>query len=48
MSKAVGILGGIYILVRGMDNIDKDLPQKWRRVWDCVFPKRVVTAIPAE
>jgi hypothetical protein len=47
MSKAVGIIGGIYILVRGMDNIDKDLPPKWRRVWDCVFPKRVVTAIPA-
>jgi hypothetical protein len=30
ISKGVGILGGIYILVRGLDNLDEDLPTKWR------------------
>jgi hypothetical protein len=40
LSKGVGILGGIYLLVRGMDNMDEDLPPMLRRVWDRVFPKR--------
>jgi len=41
VSNAVGILAGIYILVRGMDNMDKDLPPNWRRTWDRLFPKSV-------
>jgi len=40
MSKGVGILGGIYILVRGLDNLDEDLPAKWRPIWDRIFPTR--------
>ena len=38
-TRAIGILGGIYILVRGMDNVDKGLPSSWwsRRVWDRFF-----------
>jgi O-antigen/teichoic acid export membrane protein len=40
LSKGVGILGGIYLIVRGMDNMDEDLPPTWRRVWDHAFPKR--------
>lgn len=39
-TKGAGILGGIYILVRGMDNMDQDLPPKWRLIWDKAFPKR--------
>ena len=41
MSKAIGILGGVYILVRGMDNVDQDLPSKWRSLWDRTFPKPI-------
>lgn len=41
MSNAVGILAGIYILVRGMDNMDKDLPPNCRRIWNRLFPKSV-------
>jgi hypothetical protein len=39
-TKGAGILAGIYILVRGMDNMDQDLPPNWRRIWDKAFPKR--------
>jgi hypothetical protein len=28
LTKGAGILGGIYIFVRGLDNMDKDLPPK--------------------
>jgi hypothetical protein len=34
LNKVVAILGGIYILIRGMDNIDKGLPVSWRPMWD--------------
>jgi hypothetical protein len=36
----IGVLGGIYIIVRGLDNIDNDLPPTWRPHWDRFFPKR--------
>jgi hypothetical protein len=39
LNKILGILGGIYILVRGMDNVDKGLPLTWRKSWDRWFPK---------
>src|ERR1700692_3992341 len=32
--------GGIYLLVRGMDNMDRDLPNGWRHHWEILFPKR--------
>jgi hypothetical protein len=41
LTKGAGILGGIYIFVRGMDNMDKDLPPKWRRIWDTMFSRRI-------
>jgi hypothetical protein len=37
----VNILVGIYVLVRGMDNIDEDLPRRWRKTWDRFFPKQL-------
>jgi hypothetical protein len=40
LNKIVGILGGIYIFVRGMDNIDRGLPNSWRDWWDRWFPKK--------
>jgi hypothetical protein len=49
LNKIVGILGGVYILVRGLDNIDKGLPGSWRRAWDWCFPKAPAkTPLPAE
>jgi len=39
-TRAVGIFSGIYVLVRGMDNIDRGLPQVFRNKWDRLFPKR--------
>ena len=34
------VLGGIYIFVRGMDNLDKGLPARMRHRWDIIFPSR--------
>ena len=31
------LMGGIYIIVRGMDNIDQNLPSRWRPAWQRVF-----------
>ncbi len=40
LNKIVGILGGIYIFIRGLDNVDKGLPHSWRGRWNKWFPKR--------
>jgi hypothetical protein len=46
LAKGLGILGGLYILVRGLDNIDKSL--KNRSWWDRIFYKsQVPTGLPA-
>jgi hypothetical protein len=43
LSKSVGISAGIYIMVRGLDNIDKGrpwpkwLPRNWDSLWSRVF-----------
>jgi hypothetical protein len=50
LNKIVAVLGGIYIFIRGMDNVDKGLPTSWRPTWDWVFPKRATpqAALPLE
>ena len=40
LSHGVTLIGGIYLLVRGMDNVERDLPYGWRRQWARIFPKR--------
>jgi hypothetical protein len=35
--RGIGLVTGLYTFVRGMDNIDKSLPPKWRKTWDLVF-----------
>jgi hypothetical protein len=40
LPRGIGIFSGIYIIVRGLDNIDKGLPLKFRKRWDRCFPKR--------
>jgi len=41
LATSLGLLGGIYVMVRGLDNIDKGLPPSWRTSWDKWFPKRI-------
>jgi hypothetical protein len=38
LSKAVGILAGVYILVRGLDNMSRELPTRWVPWWGRLFP----------
>jgi hypothetical protein len=35
LAKLLGLLGGIYVLVRGLDNVDKGL--KRRQLWEKIF-----------
>ena len=40
LSRGIAIVGGIYLLVRGLDNMERDLPRRWRPFWDMLFPQR--------
>jgi hypothetical protein len=42
LGKAIGVVGGIYLLVRGLDNIDSDLPLVFRAKWDYIFRNSVL------
>jgi hypothetical protein len=33
----LALMGGVYIVVRGLDNIDQGLPERWRPAWRRVF-----------
>lgn len=33
LAKGLGILGGVYVFVRGLDNMSKRLPEAWKRPW---------------
>jgi hypothetical protein len=37
LSKSVGASAGIYVMVRGLDNIHNGLPPKWRCKWDRIL-----------
>jgi uncharacterized membrane protein HdeD (DUF308 family) len=39
LSSTVTILAGVYIIVRGFDNIDQSLPVRWRAGWDRLFAR---------
>ena len=39
LTRALGIMGGVYIMVRGLDNLDRGLPMRWRGIWDILFSK---------
>jgi hypothetical protein len=38
LSKATGILAGVYVLVRGLDNMSRALPRRWAPWWNRLFP----------
>jgi hypothetical protein len=44
LAKGTTLLAGIYVSVRGLDNIDKDVPQRFQRIWGKVFRKKVKPA----
>src|SRR4051794_24249479 len=33
----LALMGGVYIVVRGLDNMDQGLPGRWRPVWRRIF-----------
>jgi hypothetical protein len=33
----LALMGGVYIVVRGLDNIDQGLPKRWRPAWGRIF-----------
>jgi hypothetical protein len=37
LAKSTAILGGIYVSVRGFDNMDKKIPSKFARQWNVLF-----------
>ena len=39
-AKLVGIVGSVYIIVRGFDNAERGLPDSVRQYWHLLFPKR--------
>lgn len=40
-TRVLALLGAVYIMVRGLDNLDKGLPKQFRSTWDSLFPKHV-------
>ena len=38
-SKLLALASGIYIIVRGLDNIDKGVPERYKFTWKKLFPK---------
>jgi hypothetical protein len=37
LAKSTGIITGLYITVRGLDNMNKDVPEVFRRLWDRIL-----------
>lgn len=46
IAMVVTIAGAVYVIVRGLDNMDKGLPEPLRRYWDRAFPKRPIKTQP--
>jgi hypothetical protein len=40
LSQGVGLLAGVYVMVRGLANIEKGLPPQLRVSWDRVFYRK--------
>jgi hypothetical protein len=37
LQKGIGALAGIYVMVRGFDNIEKGMPTRWHGRWRRLF-----------
>jgi hypothetical protein len=41
LSKATGVVAGVYVLAHGLDNISRALPQRWIPSWNRLFLGRL-------
>jgi hypothetical protein len=48
LSKSVGLLAGVYVMVRALDNIEKGLPPHLRAIWSRVFYGKVLDPLRAQ
>jgi hypothetical protein len=48
LSKSVGFLAGVYIMIRALDNIEKGLPPHLRASWHRVFYGKVLDSLRAQ
>jgi hypothetical protein len=39
IARNLSALGGLYLMVRGLDNIDQNLPARFRKGWGRIFSK---------
>lgn len=37
LEQTIGVFAAIYLIIHGLNNVEKDLPSKWRDVWDRTF-----------
>jgi hypothetical protein len=37
LEQTIGVFTAIYLITHGLNNMEKDLPSKWRDVWDRTF-----------
>jgi len=40
LARLIAVVGGAYVIVRGLDNFDKGLSKADRKVWEKMFPKK--------
>ena len=48
LSRSVGFLAGVYVMVRALDNIGKGLPPHLRAIWDRLFYGKVLDSLRAQ
>ena len=48
LSKSVGFLAGVYVMIRALDNIEKGLPPHLRASWHRVFYRKVLDSLRAQ
>jgi hypothetical protein len=39
LSDSLSYVASVYLMVRGLDNIGGDLPERWRAGWSRIFPR---------
>lgn len=46
LTKAIAVLGGIYVSVRGLENIERGATGRFRAAWQSVFPRSAASSVP--
>jgi hypothetical protein len=37
LQQTIGVFAATYLIIHGLNKLEKDLPSKWRDVWDRTF-----------